>query len=128
MITSQFANFGRLEIEGQVDLSAAGAVVATRGDGASTVKNDTGLYDVTIRNPWGHVLNEVLFSVAGLQDAAVGTTKDVGVKSITQNTDGTFKITLRTVDAAGADVDEAASTLTVSYSVVLRVCRMTNPF
>lgn len=103
-------------------------MLVCRGDGCTGVKNGVGNYDITISNPAQYVLNEVLSASAGLIDVAIGTTKDVGVKAIVQNTDGTFKITLRTVDAAGADVDEATSTLTVGWLAVLRTRRMTNPF
>ena len=125
---TMFRNGHRLQVEGQIDLSAAGAVTAYRGDGVTVVKNGVGLYDITVQNPAGLKLYKKLFTNASLEDAAVGTVKDVGVKSLTQSsTTGAFLMTVRTVDAAGADVDEAASTLTVSFSFVVQTANMSNP-
>jgi hypothetical protein len=74
-------------------------------------------------------LVELLHAGASLMDAAIGTVKDVGVKSVTQATDGTdaVVVTLRTVDAAGADAEEATNALTVSFHAVIRTHKMTNP-
>jgi hypothetical protein len=128
-MTSMFGNSARFCMEGQVDLSAAGAVTAYRGDGVTVAKNGTGLYDVTIDNPAELRLVKVLDCGSDLVDTAVGTVKDVGIKSTPSqsSTTGKFAMTLRTVDAAGADVDEAASTLTVSFRFVIQTARMTNP-
>lgn len=111
-----------------MDLSSAGAVSAYRGDGVTVAKNGTGLYEVTVKNTQGHVLNEVLNSHCTVRDAAVGTVKDCGVKSVTQvAATGDFLIIVRTVDAAGADVDEATTSLTLDISAVIRTRRMGNP-
>lgn len=122
-----FNNYARFEVEGQVDLSAAGAVSAYRGDGITVEKNGTGLYEVTVANPAELKLVKKLKTEAHLEDAAVGTVKDVGVKSLTQQSDGTFLLIVRTVDAAGADVDEAASALTVSFGFVIQTQNMSMP-
>ena len=126
-----FQNYARWEIEGQVDLSAAGAVLAIRGDGMTVVKNGTGLYDVTVKGSQGMKLVEILFSDASVQDSALGTVKDAAIKSITQSTTGTtvddITLTFRTVTAAFADVDEATNALTVSFQAVLRTRKMSNP-
>jgi hypothetical protein len=125
-----FSNYGTMRGEGTVVLSAAGAVSSYRGDGVTVVKNGTGLYDITIDNPSEEKLVEVLSCGAHLIDTAVGTVKDVGVKSepSQSSTTGKFAMTIRTVDAAGADVNEATNALSVSFSWVLRVRKMTNPF
>lgn len=125
--SSMFNNYARLEIEASAALSAAGAVDSYVGDGVTCAKNGTGLYEFTVANPMGIVLNEVLGAAATLRDAAVGTVKDVGIKSVTQNSDGSFLIIARTVDAAGADVDEAGTALTLDVSAVLRTRDMGNP-
>jgi hypothetical protein len=118
---TMYRNAGRMEVEGQFELSAAGAVGTVRGDGVSVVKNGTGLYDITVTNPAGVKLYKELYSGAELKDAAVGTVKDVGVKSLSQSsTNDSFTMTVRTVDAAGADVDEATNALTVSFSFVIQ--------
>jgi hypothetical protein len=127
--TTVYGNSARFEMEGQVDLGSTGAVVAARGDGVSVVKNGTGLYDITVVNPAQLELVHVLDAGAALVDTAVGTVKGVGVKTppAKNATSGSFTMTIRTVDAAGADVDEAASALTVSFRFVTRTRRMTNP-
>lgn len=123
--STMFRNAQRLEMEGQFDLSAAGAVTAYRGDGVTVVKNGTGLYDITVTNPAGLKLYKELYSGAELKDAAVGTVKDVGVKSLSQSsTDGSFTMTVRTVNASGADVDEATDALTVSFAFVVQTAAM----
>lgn len=124
-----YGNSARFEMEGQVDLSAAGAVLAYRGDGVTVAKNGTGLYDITVTNPSELSLVEVLHCDVALVDTAVGTVKDVGIKTtVAKNaTTGSFTMTFRTVDAAGADVDEATDALTVSFSFVIRTSVMTNP-
>jgi hypothetical protein len=124
-----YGNSARFEMEGQMDLSAAGAVSAYRGDGVTVAKNGTGLYDITVTNPAELSLVEVLHCSASLVDTAIGTVKDVGVKTAPakDSTTGSFTMTVRTVDAAGADVDEASDALTVSFSFVVRTARMTNP-
>jgi hypothetical protein len=127
--TSMYGNSARFEMEGQVDLSAAGAVSASRGDGVTVVKNGTGLYDITVTNPSHLELVKVMACGADLVDAAIGTVKDVGVKTtVAKNaTSGSFTMTIRTVDAAGADVDEAANALTVGFRFVIQTARMSNP-
>jgi hypothetical protein len=118
--TSMFNTYARLELEASAALSAAGAVSSTTGDEVTCAKNGTGLYEFTFRNPMGVVLNEVIGAVATLRDAAVGTVKDVGIKSVTQASDGTFLVIARTVNAAGADVDEATDALTLDVRAVIR--------
>jgi hypothetical protein len=125
---SEWNNYARLELEASVDLSAAGAVSATRGDGVSVEKNGVGLYEITVANPQGHILNEVLGSSCTVRDAAVGTVKDCGIKSVTQvAATGAFLIIARTVDAAGADVNEATNALTLDVRAVIRTRSMGNP-
>lgn len=127
--TSMYGNSARFEMEGQVDLSAAGAVSATRGDGVTVTKNGTGLYDVVVSNPSSLELVTVLACGADLTDATIGTVKDVGIETtVSKNaTTGAFNFTFHTVDAAGADVDEATSTLTVGFRFVIQTARMSNP-
>jgi hypothetical protein len=124
-------NYGTMRVEGMVNLSAAGAVSSSRGDGISVAKTGTGLYTVTFKNHDEYILHEVLGVGAHLVDATIGTVKDVGIESEpTQLTDGTGDITFvfHTVDAAGADVDEATSALVVAFYFVMRTIRMTQPF
>lgn len=127
-MSSVFGNSARYAMEGQVDISAAAAVSAYRGDGVTVAKTATGRYKVTVKNPGELKLVKVLNTQVTMQDASVGTVKDVGCVSMTQNaTTGAFEMTIRTVDAAGADVDEATDALTVSFAFVLQTARMTNP-
>lgn len=118
--TSTFNTYGRLHLEGSVDLSAAGAVSATRGDGFSVAKTGTGAYAATWKNNEAFVMNEVIGSMATLRDTAVGTVKDVGVISVTQSANGDIVIAFRTVAADGSNADEATNALTVDFSAVLR--------
>lgn len=129
-MTSITNNYATMRVEGTVTLSAAGAVASYKGDGVTVAKNGTGLYDVSFANHSGLVLNENLGAGAHLVDAAVGTVKDVGVKAqFTQDADtGVLTMTVRTVDAAGADVDEATDACTISFYGVFRHARMTHPF
>lgn len=123
-----FQNYATWRIEGSFDLDSSGEVTATRGDGITMGHSGTGLYEATVKGSQGMKVVEVLHAVAGLMDAAVGTVKDVGIKSVAQATDGTddVTITVRTVDAAGADVEEAANACTVSFAVVIRCRKMTS--
>lgn len=126
--TAIYGNSATFRMEGQTDISAAAAVSATRGGGASTAKTATGVYKVTITNPSELRLVTKLNAHATLEDAAVGTVKDAGLVSLAQNsTTGAFELTFRTVDAAGADVDEATDALTVNWSFVIQTAKMTNP-
>jgi hypothetical protein len=127
--TSMYGNSARFEMEGQFDLSAAGAVTAYRGDGVTVTKNGTGLYDIVVSNPSNLEVVKVLACGADLVDATIGTVKDVGVETtVSKNsTTGAFNMTVHTVDAAGADVDEATSTLTVGFRFVVQTARMSNP-
>lgn len=114
-------NVAKFVVEGQMVLSAAGAVTSYTGDNITVAKNGTGLYDITVKNPSGLKMYKKLFTAAALEDSAIGTVKDVGVKSLTQSsTDDSFTMTVRTVDAAGADVDEATNGLTVSFMFVVQ--------
>ena len=123
---SIYQNYNRWVMEASVPLSSAGAVGTVVGQGATCVKSNTGLYTVTISNPTGLMLSAVLNSSATLRDAAVGTIKDVGVKSVTQDsTTGAIEIVFRTVNAAGADTDEATDALVVDVSAVIQTGPMT---
>jgi hypothetical protein len=127
--TSMYGNSHRFAMEGSMVLSAAGAVSSYTGDGVTVVKNGVGLYDITVSNPSQLELVNMLKCGAYLVDTAVGTVKDVGVKTqVAKNaTTGAFTMTVRTVDAAGADVDEATNGLTVCFDFVIQTSRMTNP-
>lgn len=128
MITN---NYGTLRVEGMVNLSSAGAVSSYRGDEVSVAKTGTGLYTVTYKNSSEFILHEVLNCGADLVDATIGTVKDVGIEvEPAQLTDGTGDMTMvfHTVDAAGADVDEATTALVVAFNFVVRTIRMTQPF
>jgi hypothetical protein len=127
--TATFQNYATWRIEGSIDLDSSGEITATRGDGMTAGHSTTGLYEITVKGAQGMKLVELLHAGASLMDAAIGTVKDVGVKSVTQATDGTdaVVVTLRTVDAAGADAEEATNALTVSFHAVIRTHKMTNP-
>lgn len=129
-VTIMNNNYATMRVEGTVTLSSSGTVSSYKGDGITVAKNGTGLYDVTWANPAEMVLHENLGAGAHLVDAAIGTVKDVGVKAqwSQSTTTGDLTMTIRTVDAAGADVDEATDGLTVAFYGVFRYARMTNPF
>jgi hypothetical protein len=119
-----YSNYARLEIEASALIADDGEVTSYVGDGVTVTTDTTGLYEFVVANPMGIVLNEVLGASATLRDAAVGTVKDVGIKSVTQQADGSFLIIARTVDAAGADVDEATTSFTLDVSAVIRTRSM----
>lgn len=122
--TSMFNTYGRLELEASASLSAAGAVSATVGDEVTCEKTGTGQYKFTFRNPMAVVLNAVIGAVATVRDPAVGTVKDAGIVSVTQNAAGNIEVLARTVDAAGADVNEATSALNLDVRAVIRTRSM----
>ena len=123
-----FNNYGTWRIEGQVDLSSAGAVSATRGDGCSTAKTGTGTYTVTVKGGHGLKLVEVLNASTDIMDAALGTVKDSYCNSVSQSTDGldTVSFLFTTTDAAGAAADEATNALTINFRLVIRCLKMTS--
>lgn len=125
-----FNNYATMRIEGRAALSAAGAVSSYVGDGITVTKNGTGLYDVSYTNPDKHRVFEVIGYGASLADATIGTVKDVGVETqpAQSATADEITMTFHTVDAAGADVDEATTALDVCFWMVVRVNRMTMPF
>lgn len=125
-----FNNEGQWDIEGQIDLSAAAAVVASRGSNATVTKTATGTYTVVLPGSLGilmfEILNATTFYSGTVPAAALGNR----VASVVQSAaDGSITITLKTSAAAtsGADTDTTAAT-TLNYRVALRIQRIGNPF
>lgn len=122
-----FLNERRMEIEGQIDLSAAAAVSAGRGTGMTFTKTAAGTYTAVIAGAFfAGKLVEILDSSANFSGTVPATALGVRVSSITQdaNTDA-VTITLKTSAQAttGADTDTTAAT-TISFRCVLRVGKM----
>jgi hypothetical protein len=122
-------NACQYDISGEVDLSAAAAVTATRGDDMTTVKTGTGLYTVTIKGNKGFMLVELLGRDANFTQGKPTTALGVRVSTVTQ-TAGTndIVITLNTMAAAtnGIDTDGTAA-VTVAFRVLIRHCKMGAP-
>lgn len=116
-------------VRGQIDLSAAAAVTANRGTNQVAAKTAAGTYTVTIKGNHGLKLVELLDARANFCLGAAAGALGVRVQSVTQ-TSGTddIVITLKTTAQAtsGADTDVSGA-VTVSFQVVMRVGKMTNP-
>lgn len=122
-----FNNYARLVIEGQVDLSSAGAVSETRGDGLTCTKTDTGEYTMVYKAGGGLKLVTELKAQATMKDKNGAATARVDVTSVSQdsNTDS-ISIVFETNDGSAA-ADEDTAAFTVNVEVVVQTVNMSNP-
>lgn len=131
-----FVNYAEFHIKSQVDLSSAGAVGATRGDGATWAKTGTGTYTCTIKAGGGLRLVEQLKARAFFSGSAPGLALFCRVSSITQTADTddlvitvktqALQVTAVNTDATLIDRDTNAAT-TLNVDVVIRTAKMGNP-
>lgn len=131
-----FQNYAEFSIKSQVDLSAAAAVGATRGDGATWAKTGTGTYTCTIKSGGGMRLVEQLGALAFFSGSAPGLAQFCRVSSITQTADSdnivitvktqALQVTAVNTDATLIDRDTNAAT-TLNVDVTIRTAKMTNP-
>lgn len=125
--TSTYTNERRLEIEGQIDLSAAAAVSAGRGTGFTFTKTAAGTYTAVLAGAFvAGKLVEILDESANFANTVPATALGVRISSIAQDsTTDAITITLKTsaLPTSGADTDTTAAT-TLSFRCVLRVGKM----
>lgn len=128
-ITAINHNAHKYEIEMEVDLSAAGAVLATRGDGVSCVKSSTATYTFTIS---GNSLNaRKLYKVLKRHTDINGTPATITraiITSVSQANDtDTLTVVVKTTNATFVETaTTGACTLTVELA--FQTQRMDNPF
>lgn len=123
-----FNNYGEWIIRGQIDLSAAAAVNATRGDNLTTVKTNTGEYTVTLKGTANLKLVETLGQDVHFCNGVPVTALGCRVSSVTQTsgTDDIVIIIKTSATGGGADTNVTGAT-TLSFTVVIRVAKLGNP-
>ncbi len=124
-ITAVNQNACEWQIKGELDISAAAAVVALRGDNMTPLKTATGTYTVTIKNAGALQLVQLLNRHANYTATVPATALGVRVSTVTQNaTSGDIVITLVTtaLPTSGAATDGTAAT-TIAFQVVIRICQ-----
>lgn len=130
-ITGENWNSAEVDFACEFDLTAAAAVLATRGDNVVVTKTGTGTYTAVFKGTDGLKLYEVLGHGPSIRAATInGNVQTVQVTSIVQgggtyNDDITVSLTTKTNAAAAADTTSA---LTVCLWFAVRHHRMTNPF
>lgn len=125
---TRYINEHRLEIEGQIDLSAGAAVTASRVSGATVAKSATGTYTVTFPASMGLNIVELLDARSNFSGTVPATATGTRVSTVALNAAGDLVITLKTMASpnTGADTDTTAAT-TLNFRVVIRVNKMGNP-
>lgn len=123
---TRYQNEHRWEIEGQIDLSAAAAVSASRITGATVSKTAVGTYTVVLSGSKALKLVEILDQRVNFANGVPAGATGCRISSIAQdsNTDA-VTITIKTMASptTGADTDTTAAT-TLSFKVTLRVGKM----
>lgn len=128
-ITGVFNNECEWTIRGEFDISAAAAVLASRGTNTTVTKTGTGTYSVVLKNTGVLQLVEILHRKANYSATVPATALGVFISTVVQNaTTGDITITVVTTAAAtsGAATDGTAAT-TIDYEVVVRTCKLTSP-
>lgn len=129
-LTAVVNNACTWSINGELDLSAAAAVVALRGDNMTATKTGTGQYTVVLKNSGALQLVELLnreanFTGATRPASALGVSLDTVVQSTTTG-DITIVITTLTNPTSGAAADGSAA-VTVSFGLIIRTCKLVSP-
>lgn len=128
-ITGVLNNAFTWTIQGEMDLSAAGAVLAVRGDNFTATKTGTGLYTVVVKNSGALQLVELLGREANFAQTLPATALGVTLLTVTQSTttgDITLTITTTALPTSGAATDGTAAT-TVVFGCVIRIGRLVSP-
>lgn len=124
---STFNSYARVEVEAQVDLSAAGAVSAVRGDGITCTKTDTGEYTLTLKAGGGLKLVQKLKAAGTIEDASACATARIDIVDVDQDADSDdVTVVFETNDGTSA-ADEDTAALTVNIELVFQSARMSNP-
>lgn len=124
-------NEGEWHIRGEIDLSAAAAVLANRGSNQVVAKTATGTYTVTVKGTQALKLVEILDRRVVFNGTVPATALGCRISSVANgsgvNSDDVV-ITLKTMASptSGADTDTTAAT-TLSFQVVIRTIKMGNP-
>lgn len=117
-------------VRGEVDLSAAAAVTATRGDDMTLVKTGVGTYTATIKGNKGIMLIETLKRYANFTGGTMpATALGCKVTTVTQTAgtnDIVINITTMASATSGAATDGTAA-VTIAFEVVIRHCKMGAP-
>jgi hypothetical protein len=112
-------NYGTWKVQGEFDLTTAGAILASRGDGLVFTKTGTGTYTVRVIN---EIFVEVLHRNVEV-NRATATAGIVNISSIDVDGagDGTGAvITIQTLDDNATPTATDQATGTVSFSVTFR--------
>lgn len=129
-ITGVINNAFTWTLQGELDLSAAAAVVAVRGDNYVATKTGTGTYTVVVKNSGALQLVELLGRDANFTGATFPVTAlGVTLTTVTQSaTTGDITITLVTManPTSGAATDGAAA-VTIAFGVVIRIGKLGAP-
>ena len=129
-ITGIINNVFTWTITGELDLSAAAAVVAIRGDNMTAVKTGTGQYTITLKNSGALQLVQLLNREANFAGATrPATALGVCLDTVTQNaTTGDIALVITTLanPTSGAATDGAAA-VTLSFGTVIRVGQANSP-
>lgn len=117
-------------ISGELDVSAAAAVVAIRGSNLSVTKTGTGQYTIVLKNAGALQLVELLgreanFTGATRPATALGCCLDTVTQSATTG-DITLILTTLALPTSGAATDGTAA-VTIAFAVVVRTCKLVSP-
>lgn len=117
-------------VQGELDLSAAAAVVAIRGDNMTVTKTGTGQYTVVLKNSGNLQIVELLGREANFTGATrPATALGVSLDTVTQSTttgDITIILTTLALPTSGAATDGTAA-VSIAFGAVIRTCRLVSP-
>lgn len=127
--TAIFNNVFSWRLEGEVDLSAAAAVLAVRGDNMTVTRTGPGSYSVVVKNSGALQLVESLNREAAFCGGFPATASGVTMTTVTQSvTTGDITILLVTTAAPtnGAATDTTAAT-TIAFGATIRIGKVNSP-
>lgn len=130
VITSVNSNECTWVVQGELDLSAAAAVVAIRGSNLTATKTGTGQYTIVLKNAGSLQLVELLgreanFTSATRPATALGCALDTVTQSTTTG-DITLILTTLANPTSGAATDGTAA-VTIAFGCVIRTCKLVSP-
>lgn len=129
-LTAVINNACTWTVQGELDLSAAAAVVAIRGDNLSATKTGTGQYTVVLKNSGALQVVELLGREANFTSATrPATALGCALDTVTQNaTTGDISLVITTLanPTSGAATDGTAA-VTIAFGTVIRTCKLVSP-